>query len=67
MTEHDRLNERVNRLVYDYAMRTTRTRLIRAVDAGIINDKQADALMDMWYEDHPYESLEPKPKDEHQP
>lgn len=55
--------ESVNRLVYDYARRQTFTLYHDAVGRGIINQHQAECLMAMWLERHPYEPLEQPTKE----
>lgn len=50
-------SEDINRLIYNYARNRTMNRLRVAVEAGIIDNRQAHALMDLWYRDHPYRTL----------
>ena len=49
--------ERISAAVYDYARRQTFTLYHDAVGRGVINQHQAEALMSMWLERHPYEPL----------
>lgn len=48
----------LERLVFTYAQRRYFDRLERAVVRGIISDNQAQALMDMWYEEHAPEDMD---------
>lgn len=49
--------ERLNRAVYDWARTRTFDGYAEAVRRGIITDAQADALMLLWDERHPYEPI----------
>lgn len=49
--------EAISRMVHAYARRKAFDRHAIAVKRGIINNHQADALMAIWDEQHPYEPL----------
>lgn len=51
--------EKLSRAVHDYARNKTLTLYAMAVHRSIITDEQADALMQMWDERHPYEPVKP--------